>query len=120
MAPHYKTVAQKLKGIATIGAVDCDDSANKKFCAAQGIKGYPTVKLYEGDKLKNPYTGVYYKEATDVPGQHSAKGLHDAATAMLSSAHITKASSLTEFVDFTTTNTEKAKVAGNSSLPIIF
>jgi len=54
MAPHYKTVAQKLKGIMTIGAVDCDDVSNKKLCANQGIKGFPTIKLFSGEKMKNP------------------------------------------------------------------
>ena len=52
----------------TIGAVDCDDSSNKKLCANQGVTHFPTIKLYGGDKMKNPYTEAFYKEATNFSG----------------------------------------------------
>ncbi len=61
-----------MQGIVTMGAVDCDDNSNKKLCSSQGIKGYPTLKLFGADKMKNPYTGAFYKEASDFAGERPA------------------------------------------------
>ena len=52
----------------TVGAVDCDDASNKKLCSSQGIKGYPTLKLFGPEKMKNPYTGEFYREPIDFHG----------------------------------------------------
>ena len=52
----------------TVGAVDCDDASNKKLCASQGIEGYPTLKLFGPEKMKNPYTGEFYREPIDFHG----------------------------------------------------
>jgi hypothetical protein len=42
LAPKWRQVAAKLKGVVHVGAVNCD--AHKALCAAHGIKGYPTIK----------------------------------------------------------------------------
>lgn len=123
LSPHYKTVAQKLKGIVTIAAVDCDDSANKKLCSQNAIKGFPTIKLYGSDKMKNPYTGEFYKEAVDFKGSPSAKGLMDAATSLLSSTYITRITSVDDFEKFSVNNPGVAKVflfTSKTETPIMY
>jgi protein disulfide-isomerase A6 len=57
-----------LQGIVTVAAVNCDDAANAELCAKQRVKGYPTLKMFGAEKMKNPYTGEFYKEAIDFPG----------------------------------------------------
>jgi hypothetical protein len=51
-------------------------------------------------------------------GPHTLKGLHDAATALLTGVRITRAASLDEFVDFTTNNPERAKVCRASQISL--
>ncbi|KAJ9513834.1 hypothetical protein QJQ45_020913 [Haematococcus lacustris] len=73
LAPHWAKVASSLKGMATIGAVDCDDKANQKLCARFGVTSFPTIKLFGPDQQKNPYTGEMTKEAIDYKGPRTAK-----------------------------------------------
>ena len=37
-------VAASLKGVAQVGAVNCDD--HRKLCQQEGVKGYPTIKAF--------------------------------------------------------------------------
>ncbi len=50
--------ATKLKGLAKVVAVDCDE--HKDFCQRFDIKGFPTLKVFGVDKSKPPSD---YKEA---------------------------------------------------------
>jgi hypothetical protein len=45
LAPQYVKVAKTLKGVALVGAVDCDDKANSKLCRTHSMQGFPTVKV---------------------------------------------------------------------------
>lgn len=49
-APEFEQAASILKGIVNVGAVDMttDPAAGSKY----GIQGYPTIKLFGGDKNK--------------------------------------------------------------------
>ena len=64
MAPAFDETAAvlTLKGIQ-VGKVDCADKTNggKQFCAGLGVTGFPSVKLFLGDK-KN-------KSIVDFPGK---------------------------------------------------
>jgi protein disulfide-isomerase-like protein len=49
LAPIYEKVATELKGNVNVGKVDC--TVEKDVCSRFGVRGYPTVKFVEGDKL---------------------------------------------------------------------
>ena len=44
LAPKYEEAATKLKGIAKIAQVDC--TVENEICTQQGVRGYPTIKLF--------------------------------------------------------------------------
>jgi protein disulfide-isomerase A6 len=48
--------AQKLKGLAKVVAVDCDDKVNEQLCAQFQIQGFPTLKIFPGG-IKGSPTG---------------------------------------------------------------
>lgn len=66
-------MAQNLKGIATIAAVDCDGSKNQALCSRYNIEGFPTLKLFGSDRQKNPYAAGYVKDAVPYNGPRTAK-----------------------------------------------
>jgi protein disulfide-isomerase A6 len=45
MAPEYSKAALGLHPLLPFYAVDCDEEKNKRLCAEQGVKGFPTVKV---------------------------------------------------------------------------
>lgn len=69
LAPEYKKAAKALKGVVGVGAVNCDD--NKAVCGQFGVRGFPTIKVFGGDK----------NSPSDYKGQRTASGLADAALA---------------------------------------
>ena len=80
----YEKAAKNLDGIVKFGAVNADTA--KKTMQANGVSGYPTVKLYvPGTGQKNPYTGKWFKPAVDYTGPRSARGVVDFATTKLPS-----------------------------------
>eukprot|EP00959_Pyramimonas_sp_CCMP1952_P354290 7422311-Pyramimonas_sp.AAC.1 len=42
LAPEWTKAATQLKGVAKVGAVNCDDE--KDLAQTYGIKGFPTIK----------------------------------------------------------------------------
>lgn len=44
LAPKYEDAATKLKGTAKIAQVDC--TVQNDLCSQQGVKGYPTIKVF--------------------------------------------------------------------------
>jgi hypothetical protein len=40
----YEQVAEALRGKVNVAAVDCEE--HKSFCRAEGVMGYPTIRLY--------------------------------------------------------------------------
>ena len=57
------------QGIATVAAVDCDAEANKQLCGRYEIRGFPTIKVFPGDKSKGGN-----KTPTDYQGRVPAVG----------------------------------------------
>lgn len=45
MAPEYQKAAESLSPLIPFYNVDCDEQENKALCAAEDIKGFPTVKV---------------------------------------------------------------------------
>ncbi|KAG9299478.1 hypothetical protein G9A89_009431 [Geosiphon pyriformis] len=78
LVPEYKKVAENLKGLAKVVAIDCDDDSNGALCAAYNVKGYPTIKLFPSQSVpdkKNP--GAYTKKPKDYQGPRTAKAIVD-------------------------------------------
>ncbi|GAB0133257.1 hypothetical protein EsDP_00001669 [Epichloe bromicola] len=50
LKPAYEKAAKNLEGLAKVAAVDCDDEANKQFCGAMGVQGFPTLKIVRPGK----------------------------------------------------------------------
>ncbi|KAJ1654241.1 hypothetical protein IWQ61_005798 [Dispira simplex] len=59
LAPDYAKVAKDLYGVVKVGAVNCDDNANKALCARYEVRGYPTVKLFPSKKNSKTKTQVW-------------------------------------------------------------
>ncbi|KAG6836696.1 hypothetical protein H0H93_004807 [Arthromyces matolae] len=50
LAPEYSKLAKSLHPLVPVYAVDCDAEHNKRLCADEGVKGFPTVKLFPRGK----------------------------------------------------------------------
>ncbi|KAJ3149461.1 hypothetical protein HDU89_003825 [Geranomyces variabilis] len=74
LAPEYKKAAEKLKGLAKVVAVDCDNDQNKPICGQYDVKGFPTIKVFRGGVKGLPQ---------DYNGPRTAKGLVEAAVAAI-------------------------------------
>lgn len=61
---------------------------NPKTSSANGVQGYPTVKLYMPELRRNPYTGKLNKPVVEYNGPRTAKGVADFASAALPSSHV--------------------------------
>jgi protein disulfide-isomerase A1 len=46
LAPEWEKAATAMKGKVPVAKVDC--TANQELCGAQGVQGYPTLKLFRG------------------------------------------------------------------------
>jgi protein disulfide-isomerase A6 len=95
LAPEYAKAAQKLKGLAKLVAVDCDDASNRALCSKYGVQGFPTVKIFSAGKKGMP---------TDYHGERTWKGIVDTVTPMIPARYVykiggtaKKAVTLTEF-----------------------
>jgi thioredoxin domain-containing protein 5 len=56
LMPTWEHLAKELKGKFNIAKVDC--TSQKQTCADFGVKGFPTIKLVENGKEKEPYQGA--------------------------------------------------------------
>jgi len=60
MKPDWDKLAKEYDGSETvlIADVDCTEGDNKELCSKMGVRGYPTIKLFnEGDTEGEPYEG---------------------------------------------------------------
>ncbi|ORZ03680.1 hypothetical protein BCR43DRAFT_483775 [Syncephalastrum racemosum] len=78
LAPDWKKAAKNLEGLITVGAVNCDDDANKPLCGQYGIQGFPTIKVFRPEYRENKKTGTRSRVApTDYQGPRDAKAIVD-------------------------------------------
>ena len=73
LVPEYKKVAQALSGVVVVGAVD--GTANENLAGQYGIKGFPTIKLFIGNKAK----------PVDYEGQRTAQAIAEWVVAQVKS-----------------------------------
>ena len=63
LKPAYEKAAKKLKGLAKVAAVNCDDEDNKPFCGSMGVQGFPTLKIVRPSKKPGKPTVEDYQGA---------------------------------------------------------
>ncbi|THH11515.1 hypothetical protein EW146_g8015 [Bondarzewia mesenterica] len=56
MVPELNKAALGLYPLIPTYAVDCDDAKNRQVCAEQGVKGFPTIKLFPRGREVEPIT----------------------------------------------------------------
>lgn len=81
LAPKWKKAAAALKGVATVGAVNCaapgPDGAD--LCARLGAQGYPTIKAF----IPGPPGSGKAARVVDYNGPRSAAAIRDWAVGLL-------------------------------------
>ena len=82
-AKGYDKAATNLKGIVKFGAVNADEA--KSVMQMAGVQSFQTIKLYEAEVIRNPYTGKMMKTAVDYNGPRNARALVEFATSKLPS-----------------------------------
>merc|ERR1740136_419858 len=82
-AKGYEKAATNLKGIVKFGAVNADEA--KSTMQTAGVQSFPTIKLYEAEATRNPYTGKMMKTAVDYSGPRTARAMVEFATSQLPS-----------------------------------
>lgn len=55
LVPEYSKAALGLYPLVPMYAVNCHAEKNKKFCAEQGVEGFPTIKV-------RPLLGLYFAD----------------------------------------------------------
>lgn len=63
LKPEYEDAAQQLEGKVKLGAVDC--TQEEGLCGKFGVRGYPTIKFFGGDKNR----------PVDYNGERTAAGM---------------------------------------------
>ena len=81
LAPEYAQAAHKLKGLAKLVAVDCDNSSNRELCGKYGVQGFPTVKIFSAGKKGMP---------SDYHGERKAKPIADTIISMIPARYVQK------------------------------
>lgn len=79
LVPQYKAAAENLRGIAKLGAIDCDNDMNKPLCSQYGIQGFPTIKVFPPSKSGKK--GVKYPQ--DYQGERTAAAIAKHVVKML-------------------------------------
>lgn len=59
-APAFSKAAKKLRGVAKLGVVNCDD--HKDLARRFAIQGFPTIKLFKGEGKKHRRPSDYNSE----------------------------------------------------------
>lgn len=78
-----------MQGIVRIGAVNCEEQ--QSICGQYGIQGFPTIKVFLGDK-----TGSQ-KKPTDYQGARSLKPMADYVVSMITDKYVTRLKQSVEF-----------------------
>ncbi|KND91094.1 putative protein disulfide-isomerase [Tolypocladium ophioglossoides CBS 100239] len=78
LKPAYEKAARNLEGLAKVAAIDCDDEANKQFCGAMGVQGFPTLKIVRPGKKPGGKPVV-----EDYQGPRTATGISEALVAKI-------------------------------------
>jgi len=94
LTPKYDAAATQLKGIAKLGAIDCD--VERELCGAAGVQGFPTLKTWNGKDF-DPKTGP---KLLDYQGARETAALVNAARGLLTGSYIKMLSSAAALDDW--------------------
>ncbi|KAL9103225.1 MAG: hypothetical protein Q9163_001712 [Psora crenata] len=72
LKPKYEKAAKSLKDLAQVAAVNCDEETNKPLCSAEGVQGFPTLKIIKPSKKAGKPVAEEYR------GQREAKDIVEA------------------------------------------
>ncbi|KAJ3336555.1 hypothetical protein HDU91_001747, partial [Kappamyces sp. JEL0680] len=81
LEPEYRKAAAKLKGLAKLVQVDCDNSSNRDLCGRFNVQGFPTIKLFSAGPKGMP---------SDYQGERTAKAIVETVTSMIPGKHVYK------------------------------
>lgn len=79
--PKLIRAAEHLDGMVPVATVDCEQ--HRTLCSKAGVRSMPYIQLLPARKQKNPYTNAWQKLPVEYSGPMSARGMVDAALAML-------------------------------------
>ncbi|KAI5798167.1 hypothetical protein FPQ18DRAFT_321741 [Pyronema domesticum] len=101
LKPSYAKLAESLKGIVKVAAIDCDEEANKRTCGEYGVQGFPTIKIFKPSKKKGKPI------VEDYMGERTAKAISDQITKRIPD-HVKRLTDTT-FEEFLANKNESAK-----------
>lgn len=84
LKPAYEKAAKNLAGLAKVAAIDCDEDANKQFCGAHGVQGFPTLKIVRPGKKPGSKPII-----EDYKGPRTASGITEEVARQINN-HVTK------------------------------
>ncbi|CAI5529101.1 unnamed protein product [Closterium sp. Naga37s-1] len=117
-APEVAKVADSLKGLVKVGAINCNKAPD--VCMQAQIKELPAFRLYPWEVKANPYTRKRYKDAPQVfTGDNTAKALVSFATAALPHDLVVNISSGASADAFLAANATLNKVVLFSTKPAV-
>eukprot|EP00882_Tetradesmus_deserticola_P013172 GHRQ01013968.1.p1 GENE.GHRQ01013968.1~~GHRQ01013968.1.p1 ORF type:complete len:432 (+),score=183.16 GHRQ01013968.1:593-1888(+) len=93
LTPDLQKVAANLKGIATVGMVNCATVPSVRTCKAFGVHEFPRLLVFNTGTKLNPYTGGAMKDFDKYTGPPTARALAAAITAKLDDTQISHVSS---------------------------
>ncbi|KAF2071466.1 hypothetical protein CYY_007219 [Polysphondylium violaceum] len=105
LKPEYEKAAKNLKGLVRVGAVNCDEQANKELCSNYQIQGFPTIKYFPSKLVPAKAKGTFHKVPEDYQKGRTAKDIIDFALSKLPSfvTKVTDEKSVEKFITSTTT-----------------
>ena len=62
MAPTYSSLSSSLASESDVVVASVDCTQHRPICDKAGIKGFPTLKLYQGGEAREQYKGARTEE----------------------------------------------------------
>jgi len=83
---EYITVAKTFSGIVRVLAVNCQNQQAAQICQSQGIKNYPTIRMYGDNNSKSDFPANQQKNSKTI-GNWISNGIPDFTTKIASDKH---------------------------------
>ncbi|EFI27320.1 disulfide isomerase [Coprinopsis cinerea okayama7 len=113
LVPELSKAASSLAPLVPTYAVDCDDDKNKRLCAEQGVKGFPTIKIFPRGKHLNP---IPYES------ERSASAIFKAASLRIANPpkKLYKAAEIQPWVEKSTKKPRALLLTKDSKVPLLW
>ncbi|KAF6265587.1 hypothetical protein COO60DRAFT_863377 [Scenedesmus sp. NREL 46B-D3] len=110
LTPDLQKVAANLKGIATVGMVNCASVPSVRTCRAFGVHEFPRLLVFKTGTKTNPYTGGAMKDFEKHEGPPGARALAAAIADKLDDKQISRITSSSQHEAFLQQQPKLAKV----------